>query len=278
MITKPTLFSRALGPSENQSNVVGRSFEGARRPLSVIGRRVFGRATSAVTVVAVLGMSLFVTGVQPALADPTVGPAATVVTTAGAIAAGNVPNGTCRATVVGTGGGGASSGVANTNGGVGAAGAKITATFDLLPGQVYSGAVGGGGTITAGGVSGATGAGGASGTVPVATNHRGGGGGGRTEFIVGGASLMIAGGGGGGGGSHQLPNVGNGGVAGIPATLGPVAPGSAGFAGQDAAGVTNTGGGGGAIAAGGAGGVNSAQAAANGAAGAGLGNGTGGNG
>ena len=117
--TVSTLFPRALGLSGDQANVVGRTSGDTRRPLFAIGGPIFGRATSAfAAIAAVLGMSLFVNGVQLASANPTVGPAALAVTALGVIAPGAVPDGTCRATVVGIGGGGASSGVANTNGGV----------------------------------------------------------------------------------------------------------------------------------------------------------------
>ena len=194
-------------------------------------------------------------------------------TSTGAITAGLVPDGTCRAKVVGLGGGGASSGVLAASGGVGAAGAQISATFAVLPGQSYGGSVAGGGTVTAGGVGG----GGAPGTI--VNNHRGGGGGGRTEVRLGGLSVLVAGGGGGGGAAHQLPLNGNGGPAGLGVGAGIAGPGSDGVNGIDNPSSIVVGGGkGGAAAAGGAGGVNSSNGALNGLPGGGVGTGTGGNG
>jgi uncharacterized repeat protein (TIGR01451 family) len=215
--------------------------------------------------------------VPSASADPASGPGAVSRATAGALAAGVIPDGTCAARVTAVGGGGASSPVAAGFGGTGGAGASITATFDVLPGQSFQGSVGGGGTLPNGGSgNGAVGFGGTAGTI--VDNHRGGGGGGRTTVDLAGSTVVVAGGGGGGGAAHQAAPAGiggGGGFAGVAA--GSVATGSNGQTGVDI-GATANGGAGGQAAAGGAGGINTASAAQNGAAGGGIGVGTGGNG
>ncbi len=205
------------------------------------------------------------------------GPGAVSRVTAGALASGTIPDGTCRARVNAIGGGGASGPTASGLGGVGGAGASITATFAVLPLQTYQGNVGGGGGTPTGGTgNGAVGTGGTGGTV--VTDHRGGGGGGRSTVDLAGSTILIAGGGGGGGGAHQAPTAGNGGGGGIAGIgAGVVAVGSNGVTGSDS-GITATGGTGGQAAAGGVGGTNSSNAALNGAAGTGIGTGTGGNG
>jgi uncharacterized repeat protein (TIGR01451 family) len=222
-----------------------------------------------------IGASLV--NVPIASADPAAGPGAVSRVTAGALAAGVIPDGTCAARVTAVGGGGASSPVAAGFGGIGGAGASITATFDVLPGQSFQGSVGGGGANPNGGSgNGAVGTGGNGGTIVVI--HQGGGGGGRTSVDLGGSTVVVAGGGGGGGASHQVAPAGvggGGGFAGIGA--GTVAPGSSGRTGVDA-GATANGGTGGQAAAGGAGGTNTGNAAQDGAAGGGIGVGTGGNG
>ncbi len=232
----------------------------------------------AIGVVAASILGVQIADIPSALADPAAGPGTFASTTPGAFST-TVPDGTCRAVFTAVGGNGASSGLGATTGGVGGSGATVTATFVVVPGQTVSGAVGGGGTTTAGGISGTTGAGGASGTIPATGGHRGGGGGGRTQIVVGGNSLIIAGGGGGGGAAHQggTPLPGNGGAAGVAAAAGVGAPGARGSNGIDAT-RTNTGGAGGGAATGGAGGTNSGDAAFNGSSGQGVGNGTGGNG
>lgn len=210
-------------------------------------------------------------------ANPAAGPGAVSRVTAGALAAGTVPDGTCAAQVAAVGGGGASSPVAAGFGGTGAAGASISATFRVLPGQSFGGSVGGGGTNPNGGSgAGAVGTGGDGGSIVVI--HQGGGGGGRTSVDLGGSTVLVAGGGGGGGAAHQNAPAGvggGGGFAGIGA--GTVAVGSDGQTGVDAGGTAN-GGTGGQAAAGGAGGTNTGNAALNGTAGGGIGTGTGGNG
>ena len=227
-------------------------------------------------VFSVAGTQFFVVAASPASADPAGGPAALTSTTPGAITAGTVPDGTCRAAVVGLGGAGASSGTATTAGGIGAPGARISATLAVLPGQAYSGSVAGGGTLTAGGVGG----GGAPGTI--VNSHRGGGGGGRTELSIAGSSVLVAGGGGGGGAAHQLPPNGNAGAAGLVTSPGVAVAGSNGTNGVDNPNTITVGGGvggvGGGVATGGAGGVNSNSAAQNGSSGTGIGTGAGGNG
>ncbi len=210
-------------------------------------------------VLALLGVSLLV--VPTVSATPAVGPGAVSRVTAGALASGTIPDGTCRARVNAVGGGGASGPTASGLGGVGGAGASITATFAVLPLQTYQGNVGGGGGTPTGGTgNGAVGTGGTGGTV--GTDHRGGGGGGRSTVDLAGSTVLIAGGGGGGGGAHHAPTTGNGGGGGIAGIgAGVVAVGSNGVAGNDGAGITATGGTGGQAAAGGAGGTNSNQAA-----------------
>ncbi len=212
-----------------------------------------------------------------ASADPATGPGAVSRGTAGALAVGVIPDGTCAARVTAVGGGGASSPVAAGFGGTGGAGASITATFDVLPGQSFQGSVGGGGTNPNGGSgNGAVGTGGAGGTI--VNQHRGGGGGGRTTIDLGGSTAVVAGGGGGGGAAHQTAPAGLGGGGGFTGiAAGTVAPGSDGQIGVDV-GATANGGTGGQTAAGGAGGTNTANAVANGATGGGIGAGQGGNG
>jgi uncharacterized repeat protein (TIGR01451 family) len=210
-------------------------------------------------------------------ADPATGPGAVSQATAGALPAGVVPDGTCKARVTAVGGGGASSPVAAGFGGTGAAGASISATFDVLPGQSFGGSVGGGGTNPTGGSgNGGVGGGGSGGTIVV--THRGGGGGGRTSVDLAGSTVVVAGGGGGGGAAHQTAPSGVGGGGGFTGIAGgAVALGSNGQTGVDI-GATATGGEGGQAAAGGAGGTNSASAPLDGAAGGGIGVGTGGDG
>ncbi|HEY6569348.1 MAG TPA: hypothetical protein VIZ22_03615, partial [Candidatus Limnocylindrales bacterium] len=165
------------------------------------------------------------------------------------------------------------------SGGTGGAGASITATFAVVPGQAYGGSVGGGGIGTTGGTgSGAIGTGGAGGTI--VTDHRGGGGGGRTSVDLAGTTVIVAGGGGGGGAAHNATPRGVGGGGGFTGiAAGGVAVGTTGQTGVDVPAATTVGGGqGGQAAAGGTGGVNSATAARNGAAGGTIGSGTGGNG
>ena len=222
-----------------------------------------------------VGVSLAIA--PTASADPASGPGAVSQSTAGALPAGLIPDGTCAARVTAVGGGGASSPAAFETGGRGAAGASISATFGVLPGQSFGGSVGGGGTNPNGGSGdGAVGTGGNGGTI--VQIHRGGGGGGRTSVNLGGTTVVVAGGGGGGGAAHNAAPAGfggGGGFAGIAA--GTVASGLNGQTGVDFGAIAN-GGQGGQAAAGGIGGTNTASAALNGAAGGGIGVGTGGSG
>ena len=101
-----------------------------------------------------------------ASADPATGPGAVSRVIAGALPAGTVPDGTCAAQVTAVGGGGASSPTDVGFGGTGGAGASISATFRVLPGQSFGGSVGGGGTNPTGGSGdGAVGTGGTGGTI-----------------------------------------------------------------------------------------------------------------
>ena len=211
------------------------------------------------------------------LADPAANAANASRTTAGALAAGTVPDGTCAAKITALGGTGGSSPVSGGSGGRGGAGAAISATFAVVPGQSFSGTVGGGGQLTSGGTGDAAGgAGGLGGTVVV--SHRGAGGGGRTTVLLGGSVVVVAGGGGGGGAAHQAGPAGFGAAAGFAGiAAGSVAVGSNGSDGVDTGGTT-TGGGGGQSAAGGAGGVTSQSAPEDGSPGDGTTTGNGGNG
>ena len=227
------------------------------------------RLLIAVALVAGSGVvsTLFDAGIAQAAPAGT-SPSAFTVSAPGAFS-GTIPDGICAVSISALGGTGASSGLSATTGGAGGRAARIGATFSVLPGQAYSGAVAGGGQSN--GTAGANG-GGAGGTI--GGGHRGGGGGGSTSFVVAGQTLVVAGGGGGGGAAHNPSPAGAGGSAGIVAVPG---VGSGGTAGVDPP-RTNSGGGGGTASAGGAGGVNSGNSAFNGSAGGGIGSGTGGNG
>ncbi len=187
---------------------------------------------------------------------------------------GTVPNGVCavQATVRG-GAGGSAIGVANANG----AGAAVTATYSVLPGQAYSGVVGGGGQVAGNVVSaGGTNGGGDSGTISGgSTVHPGGGGGGWSNLTVAGQGLIVAGGGGGSGGGHAT-NGGFGGNGGLSAAPG-VTAGSDGQDGFDTPAAVVGGGDGGGTAAAGAGGVHATTPARDGFAGSGQNGGDGGN-
>jgi large repetitive protein len=251
--------------------------------------------------VALLVVGLVVVGsvntVHLAQADPAVGPAMTVKSTVGALASALIPDGTCRATVVAIGGGGATSSAAGSPAGVGGAGAKITATFNVFPGQTYQGSVGGAGTVGTTGATGTNGTGGAgdSATVGFGGNggtavsaHPGGGGGGRTRVDLAGSPVIYAGGGGGGSGAHStVAGDGAGGVGGsVGIGAGATMPGNAGKTGVDTTVITPPalvapvpgGGGGGTLAAGGSGGTSPGYPLLIGFAGTAVGTGTGGNG
>jgi hypothetical protein len=165
----------------------------ARRLVANVGRLV-------VTVLVVaFGMPLAVGQPSIVYADPAVGPGAIPApTAAAAIPGGTIPDGTCRAKVTATGAGGG--GGATNLGGLGGAGAVVSASFAVLPGQSYGGSVGGGGGVinpnnNVAGVGG-FGGGGKGGTA--ATQHAGAGGGGRTVITLAGQTVAIAGAGGGG--------------------------------------------------------------------------------
>ncbi len=253
---------------------------GQTRPFAR-GRR--GRAilqVIALTMLAVPASTIPVDGpARIAGADPAPAPTNVTKTTAGALTAGTVPDGVCKATVTAVGGGGASSSAATGASGLGGSGASITATFRVVPGQSYGGTVGAGAAAPTAGASGTApggagdGSGGAGGTI--VSDHRGGGGGGGTSVSFAGTKVLVAGGGGGGGAAHQTTPVGvgaagGGGFTGIGAGL--VAIGGTGNSGSDGTN-TVTGGTGGQAAAGGAGGTNSGSASYNGVAGTAGGNG-----
>lgn len=189
---------------------------------------------------------------------------------------GTVPDGVCAVETIATGGAGGRS--AGGGGGVGAngAGARVTATFSVLPGQAFAGIVGGGGKQNSGRNGGAGGAGGGGVGGTAVTDHGGAGGGGRSSITLDGADLVVAGGGGGSGGGHSTTSDGFGGNAGLPTASG-VFSGADGTAGKDAdASIVAGGGQGGQTGAPGAGGVNSSSSSLNGLAGSGTNGGAGG--
>ncbi len=207
----------------------------------------------------------------PGFTDPAPDPTTFSRTTAGAVAT-TVPDGVCGFIGTVTGGGGASQGIDATLGGIGGGGARIGATFKVLPLQAVTGTVAGGGTISTTGLIGppggsGTSAGGAGGDINSATIHKGGSGGGSSSISVAGQLLVHAGGGGGGGAAHQVPPAGNGGAGGAAGiAAGAIVAGANGSNGSQATGIVG-GGQGGQTGAGGAGGVNSTTPARNGVAG-----------
>ena len=232
-----------------------------------------GRLPRTVAAAGLLGVSVAVVALpEPVTASPATVPAPVTVNATGPFS-GTVPNGVCavQATVRG-GAGGSAIGVANANG----AGAAVTATYRVLPGQSYSGSIGGGGQVASNVSSaGGTNGGGPSGTITGAnTVHPGGGGGGWSELIVAGQSLIVAGGGGGSGGGHAT-NGGFGGNAGLPAAAG-VTAGSNGQDGFDTPAAVVGGGAGGQAAAPGTGGAHGTTPARDGSAGSGRTGGAGG--
>jgi uncharacterized repeat protein (TIGR01451 family) len=245
-----------------------------------------GRSLLAVAIVAIgLPLASIVSPDGVADADPATGPGFVSQTATGALTAGTVPDGTCRALVRATGGAGASSNTTAApipDGGRGGGAAVVNATLTVLPGQAYSGSVGGGAPLPNGtgptGGAGGVGGGGTGGIVPAASPHPGGGGGGRTVVNLAGLPAAIAGGGGGGAAAHQAA-AGHGGLAGIPAVAGTAGVGATGLNGLDNPIGPSVGGGlGGQAAAGGTGGVHSTTATLNGTAGGPTATGIGGNG
>ncbi len=211
----------------------------------------------------------------PAGASPATVPGPVSVTATGAFS-GTVPDGVCavQAEVLG-GAGGSSLNNEDSNG----SGARISATYAVVPGQTYAGSVGGGGQQGrnqangqgAGGLNG----GGAGGTAVGIGSiyHPGAGGGGWSQLDLGGRTVVVAGGGGGASGGHATDG-GDGGDGGLATGAG-VTPGSDGTAGFDSPAASPGGGQGGQAAGPGAGGAHSTTAALDGSAGSGR---TGGNG
>ena len=235
-----------------------------------------GRLPRTIAAASLLAVSTVVLALQePVTASPATVPGPVTINATGPYS-GTVPNGVCavRATVRG-GAGGSSIGVTNANG----AGAAVTATYAVLPGQSYSGIVGGGGSgSTAGNVSlpGGSNGGGDSGTITGGnTIHPGGGGGGWSDLNVAGQSLIVAGGGGGSGGGHASDG-GVGGNGGLPGAAG-VTAGSDGQNGFDTPAAVVGGGDGGGTGAAGAGGVHGTTPVRSGFAGSGQTGGDGGN-
>lgn len=198
-------------------------------------------------------------GAQVAQADPSAAASTTTISATGAYS-GTVPAGICTvtATVLGAAGGSPVTTAPNANG----AGARVTATYPVVPGLAYSGIVGGGGAGATSGANAGGSNGGGNGGV-AATDHHGGGGGGSTTFNLGGAPAIVAGGGGGAGGGHSTTTNGQGGNAGLPSGSG-IANGSTGNVGRDTPTTTVVGGGVGGSGTFGAGGVNSADGNRNG--------------
>jgi uncharacterized repeat protein (TIGR01451 family) len=133
----------------------------------------FGQASFWRTVALIAGVSAASLTPAPALADPAANAASFSQTTAGAVST-TVPDGTCSAAL---GAAGDSSGINNTTGGRGGAGARIAATFRVLALQAVTGTVGQGGEVTTATIGADSGAGnangGSGGTVGIATIHRG---------------------------------------------------------------------------------------------------------
>lgn len=257
------------------------SSQPTRRP-GTSGRSRGRRALGALTALGAASATLALTsGQTTASANPAADAATVVRSTTGAFS-GLVPDGTCRVVVTARGGAGGSVilGLPDTNG----AGAVISATYPVTPGQPYAGYVGGGGQPSTGasgqagnggpiaglggqGDPGSTaGSGGRGGNVGSGSSHAGAGGGGRTSVSIGGTELIVAAGGGGSAGGHDTQG-GFGGDGGRPTAFGVVTPGNAGLDGNDASpqpAVTAGGGQGGQAAGPGAGGVHAANAALNG--------------
>jgi trimeric autotransporter adhesin len=190
-------------------------------------------------------------GLADPAANPTAVPPSVNQITAGAITTPTaVPDGVCVLRAVVTGGAGASNQAATNGTGQGGGGAKIDATFKVLPLQSFSGMVGAGGVADAtfagtssGGAGTTPGGNGGTITPPNTTYHRGGGGGGSSSISVAGVKLIEAGAGGGGGAAHQAAgNGGGGGSGGLAA--GGVAAGSSGAAGSQGSGTVGAGQGG----------------------------------
>ena len=169
-----------------------------------------------------------------------------------------VPDGACSvsATIQG-GAGGSAIAIAGANG----AGARITTTIPIVPGQKITGVIGGSGgpsQNTAGGTGLGGSNGGGDGGTSTGTGgiyHHGSGGGGFSTLLIEGQEVVVAGGGGGSGGGHAA-DAGFGGDAGLPTGFG-VTPGSPGQDGRDTVGNVVSGGGAGTAATPGAGGTNS---------------------
>jgi hypothetical protein len=168
-----------------------------------------------------------------------------------------VPSGVTAVQILATAGGGGGGGMYGSNPGhAGGAGAVVTATLSVTPGQALNLVVGGGGGAGASG----------PGSSNQWTCGAGGGGGGATSVDAGSASQIIAGGGGGGGSCNNATAGGSGGNTG-------------GAGGSGTSNGSATGGGGGSGGTGGAGGTNQIffRSGANGGNGAGGPGGTGGN-
>lgn len=243
--------------------------------------RARGRAVLTAAAITGLVSATLVTSAAPVGANPAPDPTTRTISTPGSFT-GIVPDGACEVRVTARGGAGGSviQGVANTNG----AGATVSATYPVVPGQPYTGYVGGGGQPSTGaggqagnggpnpGVGGAgdpatsAGSGGRGGTVGAGSTHAGAGGGGRSSVAIAGTELVVAGGGGGSAGGHDT-NGGFGGDAGLPTAFDTVTAGSDGLDGTDVApapATTAGGGQGGQPAGQGAGGVHQTDASLDG--------------
>ncbi len=168
---------------------------------------------------------------SPAAADPAPDAAPTSFTAPGTYTA-TVPGGVCSVAVSALGGaGGSATPRADWNG----AGARVGATFSVLPDQTIGVTVGAGGVGKSAGAadSGSPGVGGppggarggfTGGSETTPAGHAGAGGGGYSEVSIGSDTLVLAGGGGGSSGGHATAG-GRGGSAGLPTGSGAAAGG-----------------------------------------------------
>jgi hypothetical protein len=192
-----------------------------------------------------------------------------------------VPAGVTSVQIVATGGGGGGGGLSGTNPGQsGGAGALVTSTLSVTPGQVLALVVGGGGGA---GTNGPAGSGGGY------TCGAGGGGGGASSIDAGNAGQIIAGGGGAGGSCDSSAGGGGsgggaGGAGGSAGSDGMTTGGSGGSGGIGGAGggfmyggPSGIAGGNGSGGPGGGGGSNGGGAYPGGTGGSGVGSGAGGN-
>ncbi len=143
-IIRPVALDGAVHPLDA-------SFTGGPSTMVNAHRQRTSRARLA-TLAAGMLLGGWLVAVPSVSATPASGPGAVSRVTAGTLASGTIPDGTCRASVAASGGGGASSPTGVGFGGRGGSPAVIGSTFAVLPGQTYTGSVGGGGTVPTGGI------------------------------------------------------------------------------------------------------------------------------